>query len=218
MLRKLSSVLAALALAAGFGVVASSSATAQSFTPTTGHYIGAGHTTHALMVQLNYDHRHGTVSNVKVGGHSIGGGTSVNHSYEFSYCDHAGSCIAGKWYNSVYLAGKFKLAGHHTWSDFVLYPRVAPAAGSYSGSDYPGFHNTVSFRAVHEHGNLVISGFKINHHVIGNAHVGSQGHFDTCHGGTCFKGFWDTQHHVWGQYKLHGTHHWVNFEANQYLA
>jgi hypothetical protein len=214
MLRKLSSVLAALALAAGFAVAASGTASAQSFTPTTGHYMGAGHMTSAVMVQLTLT-QHGTLSGVKVGSHNIGGGHVRDNM--FDYCDHSGNCFRGKWYNSVYVGGSFKLAGHHTWSDFGLYPAYTPSPGDYSGSDYPGYHTSVGFKAVHEHGGLIIKNFRIDHHIIGNAHVGHYGHFDTCHGGTCFSGFWDASSHVLGRYKLHGTHHWVNFDANQYL-
>ena len=213
MLRKLSSVLAALALAAGVGVAASGTASAQSFTPTVGHYIGAGHTTTAVMVQLSYGH--GVLSGVKVGSHNLGTGF-VSGSHAFDYCDRGGNCIRGQWYNAVYVGGSFKLAGHHTWSDFVLFPAFTPSAGTYAGSNYPGFGTAVDFKAVHEHGGMIIKDFRIGHRLIGNAHVGHLGHFDTCHGGTCFKGFWDTEHHVWGQFKPHGAHHWSNFEANQY--
>lgn len=212
MLRKLSSVLATLVLAAGLGLAASGSASA-SFVATTGHYVGAGHNPGPVMVQFTYNH--GSLTGVKVGDRSFGDGSVTNA--VFDYCDRGGNCLRGRWYNSVYVGGDFKIAGH-AWTPFQVLPREEPARGNYSGFTHPNFDTVVTFKAVNEHGGLYLKDFRIGGRLIGSAHVGHLGHFDTSHGGTSFKGFWDSAHHVWGQYKLHGTHHWVTFEANQYLS
>lgn len=214
MLRKILSLLAALALAAGFGVAVSGTASATSFTVTPGSYVGAGHQSGPVMVQFHYSH--GSLSGVKVGNQGFGNGSV--HNGAFNYCDHAGNCLRGQWYNAVYVGGEFKPSGHHTWTPFEALPRETPARGTYSGYNNPGFDTTVTFRAVDENGSFIVKDFRIAGRLIGNAHIGHAGHFDTSHGGTSFKGFWDSKHHVWGQYRLHGSSHWVTFEANQYSA
>lgn len=218
MIRKLCSVFAALAVAAGLVATSGVASQASSFSPMTGHYVAAesqpgSHGSNMITFELKKNSHGALQIHGFMVGHQGYGNASVGHDHKFDVCNHH-YCYKGQWYNAGYVHGWFKPSGSSHWVEFVGDPRATPGAGMYmgSGSAHP---SSVGFTLKHEHGNLVVKGFKINGHVYGDAHV-SHGIFDTSHGGTAFRGFWQTSSLVYGQYKLHGTHTWVGFTAYAY--
>ncbi len=218
MLRKLCSVFAALAVAAGLVATSGVASEASSVAPVAGHYVAAelhpgSHGSNMIIFELKHN-SHGSlyIHGFRVG-HQGYGNASVGHDYKFDVCNSS-YCYKGQWYNAGYVHGWFKPSGTSHWVEFEGHPRTTPDAGMYSGggSSHP---SSVAFVLKHEHGNLMVKGFKINGQVYGDAHV-SHGIFDVSHGGTTFRGFWNTSSSVHGQYRLHGTHTWVGFTANAY--
>ena len=84
---------------------------------------------------------------------------------------------------------------------------VLPEPGHYLGHDHHARVITFSFS-----GNQMMH-FRVNHHLIGGAHVSHGMWHETCHGGYCTKGMWTSDTHVSGAWR-HGGGTWVHFTAN----
>ena len=84
---------------------------------------------------------------------------------------------------------------------------VLPVHGTYTGTDHSG--RAITF---HFSGNQM-SNFKVNHQMIGGAHVSSGAWHETCHGGYCTKGQWQLDFHVVGYWRTPGGH-WTAFSAS----
>ena len=218
MLRKLCSVFAVLAVAAGLVATTGVASEASSFSPMTGHYVAVeshpgSHGSNMIVFELKRNSHGGLQINGFKVGHQSYGNASVGSDHKFSVCNN-NYCYKGQWYNAGYVHGWFKSSGSSHWVEFVGDPRATPSDGMYMGSG-DAHPSSVGFTLKNDHGNLIVKDFEINGKVYGNVHL-SNGTFSVSHGGTAFQGFWNTAYSVYGQYKLHGTHHWVGFTAYRY--
>jgi hypothetical protein len=90
---------------------------------------------------------------------------------------------------------------------------VLPTHGSYTGNDHAS--RTIRF---HFSGNQ-LSGFYVGSQLIGDHHTKHTAHVsggmwhETCHGGWCTKGHWQTDFHVVGSWR-NPQGHWTPFSAS----
>jgi hypothetical protein len=106
--------------------------------------------------------------------------------------------------------GSMSPAGAHTAAPSADAKRsVMPYEGPYLGMD--AHHRTITFSYTRSRG---MYDFRVNHHLIGGAHVsGGQWHH-TCHNGYCTRGQWHHDFNVTGHWNNTSGGGDVFFEAS----
>jgi hypothetical protein len=202
--RRLASVLAALVCAAGLSLVSAGSASAD-VSPVAGAYNGVDH--HSAVVSFSYNGSsisHFTVGSIFIGSAHVSNG-------QFPETCGGGYCIKGRWLTETHLEGHWRRGGSHEWTSFTASTTAfRPYAGTYAGND----HTSLSIRFSFSNGHL--RAFTWDHNLIGDAPVDHVHHFNICHRNFCFKGHWQNEYSVVGEWRhLHETT-WHTWDANAY--
>jgi hypothetical protein len=206
MIRKIVTVVAALACAAGLSFVSAGSASA-SVLPTPGSYNGVDH--HRNLVSFSYNGNQ--ISHFKVGHVTIGTAHISNGAWHERCAD--GYCFKGHWQTQTHVVGFWRHGGSHEWTSFSAYTTaIQPYTGSYSGRDHTGLR--IHFTYSHGH----LRGFTWDHNLIGDAAVDHAGYFNVCHRSLCFKGHWQSDYYVVGEWRHVHDHTWRPWDANAYSA
>lgn len=207
MIRKLVSTLAVLLCVAGFTAGTASTAEARSVIPNHGSYSGVDHG--GNQVTFSFD---GTVITHFSIGHLYIGTAHVSQGMWHERCNN-GVCFKGEWRTSTHVAGFWRYGGGQwvPWSASTT-PPLMPYTGTYMGRDHTGLNVHLSY-----HGGY-LRGFRLDHNVIGDAAV-HHGSFDVCHRVICFKGHWESDYQVVGEWRYTSNpHEWHAWEAFAYAT
>jgi hypothetical protein len=206
MIRKIATIMAALACAAGLSLVGAGTASA-TVNPVSGTYNGVDH--HGAVVSFSYNGSqlsHFRVGNIYISSVHVSNG-------QFPETCGGGYCIKGHWLTETHVQGYWKQGGSHEWKSFsASTASFRPYTGTYSGSD----HTSLNIHFSYSGGFL--RGFTWDHNHIGNAAVDHLGHFSVCHVNFCFKGHWQTEYYVVGEWRHLHEHTWHTWDANAYSA
>jgi hypothetical protein len=210
MIRKLSAFLAALALtvtgAAGLAVATSSAAQA-SVIPVVGTYGGVDHG--GRPVSLSYNGV--MVTHVTIGTLTIGG-AHVSNGMWHETC-HNGYCTKGQWITDKHVQGYWRHGSSSTWTPFTASTSVVtPYVGPYMGRDRTNL--SIHFRYHQGY----VRAFTWDHNVIGDAQVMRDGSFSACTHTFCFKGHWQSDYDVAGEWRHASSSSWTTWDAHAYAV
>jgi hypothetical protein len=203
-MRKLASVLAALACAAGLSVATIPAAQA-AVIPVHGAYDGVDH--HQRQVSFSFNGT--TINHFRVGSLTIGT-AHVSNGMWHETCG-GGYCFKGQWITDTHVQGFWRHGGSHEWTSWSASTmQIRPYVGSYMGSDHTGLriHFTYS--------NGSLRAFTWDHNHIGDARVAPDGSFNVCHPTFCFKGHWQSDYYVVGEWRHASQSTWHTWDANAY--
>ncbi len=215
MIRKLSSVVIALLCVAGFaaGAAAGSgtstgiaAAPRAAVLPSSGNYHGLDH--HQRTISFTY---HGNqISNFKVNSHTIGN-VHVSGGAWHQTCA-GGYCTMGHWQTDTHVVGSWRTADGH-WIAWAADLPVQPTnyQGTYRGSDH--LNHTVTFSRSGAH----VKDFMMGGNSFGEATIHGGAWPETCKNGWCYKGHWQDDYHVVGEWRQHGGT-WHAWEARAYAS